>query len=349
MRNNRKAEDRDRQKLPFVSVIVPVYNAESTVSTTIEALLRQDYPSEKMEIVVVDDGSTDRSREAISRYPVKLVCHDQNKGDSASRNTGAENAIGEILMTTDADDRVDESWISNLVAGYGDSDVGAVVGSSHLEYDAGNWQQRILAEIWVCLRSGERVTEVHDRYRRMSRTGRSVGTNQSFRKSVFEALKGFDTNLTAGMELDILWRVEKAGYRIAFQPDAIVYTHPKSNIGDFLKQAFNRASGVVALYLKYPSMLKSTFLFNAGFVPALIVLLAIGFALDMALLLYISLVLIIAPLVFYIIQLIRARQYIQNPKDRLLVLGVRYAAFMAGVLGIFRGVWGRIMPRRKRY
>ncbi len=346
MASNRKGKD--KQKLPFVSVILPVYNAESTVSTAIKALLQQDYPSEKMEIIVVDDGSSDRSRGIVSRYPVKLVCHDYNKGVSAAINTGARNAIGEILMTTDADDRVCESWVRNLVEGYEDSDVGTVVGSSHVEYDVKNWRQRTIAQLYVCAYGGRKVTRIHDRYGRMSRSGKSVGTNQSFRKSVFEAVRGFDTTLSAGEDHDILWRVEQMGYRIAFKPEAIVYVHPRPSIRDYIKQAYHRASGGIAMYRKHPSKMGIRYLFNAGFVPILVVLLTLGFLLKIAPLLYLSLVILVSPLVFYLVQLMKVRQYIQKTKDAVLVLMVGYIGFFAVAIGIIRGIWGYMFRPRVR-
>lgn len=346
MESNRKGLD--KQKLPFVSVILPVYNAESTVRTAIEALLRQDYPPEKMEIIVVDDGSTDHSREIVSRYPVKLVCHDYNKGDSAARNTGARNAIGEILMTTDADDRVCESWVRNLVEGYEHPDVGAVVGSTHLEYDIENWQQRTIAQLWICMRGSQKVTRIHDHHGHISGSGRSMGTNQSFRKSVFEAVKGFDTSLTSGMELDILWRAEQAGYRIAFKPEAVVYVHPRPSIRDYMKHTYRRASGGVAIYCKHPSKLGIRYLFNAGFVPTLAILLTLGLFVKIAPLLYLSLVIVVSPLVFYLVQLMRARHYIQKTKDAVLILVVGYAAFFTAAIGIIRGVWSYIFSHRVR-
>jgi len=248
-------------------------------------------------------------------------------------------------MTTDADDRVCESWVRNLVEGYDAPDIGSVVGSTHVEYEVENWQQRTIAQLYVCAYGGQKVTRIHDRYGHMSRSGKSVGTNQSFSKSAFEAIKGFDTSLTAGMEQDILWRVEQAGYRIAFKPEAIVYVRPRPSIKDYVKQAYRRASGGVAMYWKHPSKVGTRYLFNAGFLPTLVILLTLGLILKIAPLLYLLAVIVVAPLVFYLVQLIRVRQYVQKPRDVALVLVVGYIAFITAAIGIIRGVWNYLFSR----
>ncbi len=93
-------------------MIVPVYNGEAFISRCIESLLRQDYPG--LEIVVVDDGSTDRTCEQV-KPPVRLVHTMGRKGAGAARNLGAGVATGNVLMFTDADCVVPVTWVSRAV------------------------------------------------------------------------------------------------------------------------------------------------------------------------------------------------------------------------------------------
>lgn len=77
------------------SVVVPAYNAESTIGSCLEALLNQSLPREQYEIIVVDDGSTDGTAGVVRKYPVRLI-QQENLGPAAARNVGAQEATGTI-------------------------------------------------------------------------------------------------------------------------------------------------------------------------------------------------------------------------------------------------------------
>lgn len=92
-----------------ISIIIPVYNAESTIENTLESLLQQTYKN--IEIICVDDGSSDDSLQVLNNYSntypeIIKVIHQENKGVSVARNTGIDTANGEILMFVDADDKL---------------------------------------------------------------------------------------------------------------------------------------------------------------------------------------------------------------------------------------------------
>jgi len=94
--------------LPLVSVIVPVYNGEAYVRNCLENLMGQSYKN--IEIIVVDDGSTDRSAEIAGEFPARLFRHPQNRGLSASRNTGMDCAKGEYIHFMDVDDNINTDF-----------------------------------------------------------------------------------------------------------------------------------------------------------------------------------------------------------------------------------------------
>lgn len=85
----------------YFSVIVPVYNGAESVDACLTALINQDYPKDKYEIIVVNDGSTDNTAEIVSRYPVRLINLNANKGRIVARNVGAEAAKYETLVFND--------------------------------------------------------------------------------------------------------------------------------------------------------------------------------------------------------------------------------------------------------
>jgi O-antigen biosynthesis protein len=99
---------------PKVSVVVASYNGERTLDLCLRSLKSLNYPD--YEVILVDDGSTDRSREIASHYEyIRYVQHDRNKGLSVARNTGINAAQGQIVAFTDSDCRADEDWLYYLI------------------------------------------------------------------------------------------------------------------------------------------------------------------------------------------------------------------------------------------
>lgn len=109
-----------------VSVIIPAYNEEKHIGKCLSSLLNQDY--QNLEIIVVDDGSKDGTKEIVKEHPVKLLVQN-HKGAGAARNNGAKEAKGEILVFVDADQFFDKSYVSELVKPIID---GKCIGTHHL-------------------------------------------------------------------------------------------------------------------------------------------------------------------------------------------------------------------------
>lgn len=99
---------------PLISIIIPVYNGEKYIADCIEQMLCQSYKN--LEIIVVNDGSTDKTSEIAQSYPVKLIEFLQNKGNSIGKNTGADTANGEYIHFMDVDDAINPDFYRNLVS-----------------------------------------------------------------------------------------------------------------------------------------------------------------------------------------------------------------------------------------
>jgi glycosyltransferase involved in cell wall biosynthesis len=115
-------------RLPFVSVIVPVYNGERNIGNCIKSLLSLDYPSSKLEIIIVDNNSKDATRRVIQEFPVISLIEDRIQSSYAARNTGLKQSKGEIIAFTDSDCIADKDWILKAVACFQDESVGCVAG-----------------------------------------------------------------------------------------------------------------------------------------------------------------------------------------------------------------------------
>src|SRR3990172_13043137 len=108
-----------------VSIVVPAYHAEHAIGPLLDSLGRLDYP--EYEVIIVNDGSKDRTREIIEQYPVRLI-NQTNRGASAARDAGLRAASGEIVAYVDSDVAVTPDWLKQIVQPFADPPIGATTG-----------------------------------------------------------------------------------------------------------------------------------------------------------------------------------------------------------------------------
>lgn len=202
-----------------VSVIVPAYNSAATIGACLQALASQSLPGRSYEVIVVDDGSSDMTREIAIRFDVRFI-EQPHKGPAAARNRGVMEAHGEIVLFTDADCQPTENWISEMVAPFELLEVVGVKGAYRTR------QTGVIPRFVQC--------EYEERYERMARRRQIdfIDTySAGYRREVFLREKGFDVRYpTASVEdQEFSFRLAKRGYRMVFNPHAVVYhQHPKT-------------------------------------------------------------------------------------------------------------------------
>lgn len=216
------------QPQPFVSVIVPAYNARATLPLCLAALAGQDYPRDRYEVIIVDDGSQDDTAAIAQAVGVRVI-RQANAGPAAARNTGAATAQGELLLFTDADCAPVPGWIAALVAPFADVRVAGAKGA-YLT------QQNGRAPRFTQL-------EYEDRYNRMAgaETIDFIDTySAAYRRDVFQANAGFDTIFpTASVEdQELSFRLAEKGYRLVFVPQAQVYHHHNPTLRAYVHRKF---------------------------------------------------------------------------------------------------------------
>jgi glycosyltransferase involved in cell wall biosynthesis len=201
-------------RLPFVSVIVPCLNRKAWLQEAIRALRAQTYPSDRFEIIVVDNGSNDGTWEWLEEAatecnpPLQRMRNEtSNRTHAGSRNVGLRHALGEIIAFTDSDCIAAAEWLESGVAGF-QTGVGLIVG-------------RTISPPGdpVGLLSRIRITEGEDFF---------DTCNIFYSKEAIDRVGGFDVGadkysfMVYGEDSDLGIRVKKAGYRSAFQKDAVV-------------------------------------------------------------------------------------------------------------------------------
>ena len=201
---------------PRVSIVVPVYNEEEMISACLESLLAQRYPKELLEIIIVDNNSTDNSSKLIKKYPVKYV-FEGNQGRSAARNTGIAAATGDIIAFTDADCVAGKHWVKSLAGQFNSPKTGCCTGVTKA-VRPGNFIGKIINLI-----EEYRRKEPYDTFAEKYFLDPLFGTcNLACRSEVFKAVGVFDESLEAAEDLDLIWRVNLAGYHIRHSGTAVV-------------------------------------------------------------------------------------------------------------------------------
>lgn len=125
-----------RNNMITVSVVVPFYNSERYIERCIDALLGQEYPEDRYEIIFINNNSTDSSAEIIRRYPRVKLIFERKRGSYAARNRGLELANGEIIAFTDSDCMPASDWLKEIESAMADTDAGIIIGNYQTARDS---------------------------------------------------------------------------------------------------------------------------------------------------------------------------------------------------------------------
>jgi glycosyltransferase involved in cell wall biosynthesis len=229
---------------PFVSVIVPALNREATIGRCLASVLRASYPEGRREIVVVDNGSTDRTAEVVRGYPVRLVI-EPRKGLSRARNRGIQESQGEILAFTDSDCYVSTSWLADLTRELREDGVAAVT-SDVVPYPPSTPVERYSARRKPST-SGWQLSQTAPWFCFMS---------TAVRREVFDRVGPFDNSFAGvgGEDIDFAWRFFAAGLRLARTPQPLVFHSQRTTVGGLFRQQLRNGRGWTLLHRKHPDL-----------------------------------------------------------------------------------------------
>ncbi len=231
---------------PKASVVIPVYNAQQTIAHSIQAVLAQTYPGD-IEIIVVDDGSTDRTPQIVQSFrEVKYVRQD-NAGPAAARNKGASVGKGSFIFFTDSDCIPHRNWVEKVLKGFTDDNIGVVCGS----YGIANTQSALARCIYREI--------LYRHHFLMPRFPKAFGSyNFCVRRQVFAECDGFneDYRRASGEDNDLSYKILKKGHRIFFAKDALVDHYHTTSVRKYLKEQFRHGFWRAKMYFDHPDMAK---------------------------------------------------------------------------------------------
>jgi GT2 family glycosyltransferase len=230
-----------RDAWPRVSVVVCAYNAADTLEDNLTSLEQLTYPD--FEIILVNDGSRDRTGEIARAHVGVRVIDIPNGGLSAARNVGLAAATGEIVAYTDADTRVDRDWLTYLIQPFLRLDVVGSGGPNVVPAD-----DPPMAQCIARAPGGPTHVLLDDRI-----AEHVPGCNMAFRREALLAIHGFNPiYLRAGDDVDVCWRLQARGWKIGFAASALVWHHYRSSVQAYWRQQVGYGEGEIWLMAHHP-------------------------------------------------------------------------------------------------
>lgn len=259
------------QPAPLISVIVPVRNEGPFIASTLEQILRQDYPADGYEIIVADGRSTDSTRQIVSamarRHPNVRLVDNPKCWSSAGRNAAIRVARGQIIVVIDGHCQLlDEHYLANVAETFATSgadclgrpqpqdvpdtdDVGRAIAAARASWLGHHFSSYIYS-------TKERFVPAH-----------SVAV--AYRRSVFDRVGMFDESFDACEDVELNHRVDRAGMKCFFTPKIQVRYYPRTSLGQLFRQLVRYGRGRARLLCKHPDTFSVATLIPAGLVAAL--------------------------------------------------------------------------------
>ena len=239
-------------RYPPLSVLVPAYNEAATIRDTLLSLAAQRYPS-AIEVIVIDDGSTDGTAEVVRAQRnarVRLVRLGRNAGKAAALNRGLALARHELIVTVDADTWLQRDALRLLAKAYldGPPHMRAVAGAVFVDNRQASWVSRL--QYWDYFHGIAATKRVQSAY------GAALvaqGAFSIYQRSMLREIGGWPD--CVGEDIVMTWAILKRGWSVGYAEDAICFTHVPETLGALRRQRARWARGLVEAFRYHPGLL----------------------------------------------------------------------------------------------
>jgi len=272
---------------PFISVVVGIRNEERFIEECIESLLRLDYPQDSYEIIIVDGMSTDKTRDLVQKYPVRLLLNER-KNVAAARNLGVKNARGDLVAFTDGDCKVYSQWLKILVLEMQNAPDDVVcVGGPNLIFDTDPIFGRIVGYAQeTFLGSGGSAQSKNSTKKHY--VSSLPNCNAMYKKSAIQEVGCFDERFLIGQDGDLNYRIGKRGHKFLYIPEAQVLHHRRGTFKSFSVRMFKYGMWMAELFKKHGEFVRWY-----AFLPSVAIIFAV--------VLLISSIMYFAPILFLLV------------------------------------------------
>lgn len=223
-----------------ISFIIIAYNEEKTINNCINGIISlENIEKDEIEIVIVNDGSTDKTREVVEKLQkdlpqIKIINLDKNSGRGNARLIGLQKSVGDLIAFVDADIILPRKWLTKLIPHLSENDAvgGIALPDSDIEYAF--YKAKLPAKATPA-------------------TVGITGNNSLYKRDVFVKLT-FNNKLQQGEDVDLFWKMLDAGKKIKLDTDVIVEHRSNKNYAHSMKRMFEHGDGATHLLLKYKKM-----------------------------------------------------------------------------------------------
>ncbi len=222
---------------PSVSLIVAAHDEEASIVPWVRSTLAVDYPRERLEVVVVSDGSTDHTLEWAAKAGADLVFGVPRGGKVAALNAAVEKARGEVLAFSDANSTWEPDALGRLVARFADPQIGYVCGQLRLEGEGGENQEGLYWRYETAARTLES---------RLAGVTAGNGAINAVRREAYIALEP-----TRGQDISLPYELTKRGWRAVFEPGAVAHEPMAATLGSEFRRKRRMLAGAWATMLRH--------------------------------------------------------------------------------------------------
>lgn len=321
-------------KYPFVSVVVGIRNEEKFIGECIESLLNLDYPRNSYEIIIVDGMSTDKTRDIVQKYPVKLLLNEK-KNVAAARNLGVKNARGELVAFTDGDCKVDPQWLKALICEMREApDEVVCFGGPNLIFDTDPVFGRVVGYSQESfLGSGGSAQSKNSTKKHY--VGSLPNCNAMYKKTAIQEVGGFDERFVVGQDGDLNYRIGKKGNRFLYIPEAQVLHHRRGTFKSFSIRMFKYGMWMAELFKKHGEFVRWY-----AFLPSIAIVFAVALLLASIKYFTPSLILLALMVVYFILVFATSIQVAYKMRSKyglfaLFIIPVQHIAYGMGFLYSF--------------
>jgi len=254
---------------PLVSFVIPMYNESQNITGCLDAILTQDYPQDKIEILVVDGMSSDGSREKVLAYVnnhqnIRLL-DNPDRLTPKGLNIGVKHARGEVIIILGAHTKIKRDFV-RLNIHYMQEKGVPCVGGTQINIGKTYIQQAI----GHVMGSPFGITSAPYRYRRRECFVDTV-VYAAYKRELFDEVGYFDEDCMVSEDAEFNWRVRKAGHRIFYSPRIVTYYVPRENLPKLIKQFFRYGILRVNVFKKHVDAIRFLHL-----VPSIFIVAALG-------------------------------------------------------------------------
>ncbi|RLE45820.1 hypothetical protein DRJ22_03500 [Candidatus Woesearchaeota archaeon] len=247
-----KEETTKTKKQPKITFAIPAYNEEKTIIKTIKSLLKLNYPAEKKEIIIVNDGSTDKTEQTVKKFIKEkeniILINQKNNGKASAINTALKQATGQLFAVLDADSYVEKESINHILPHFENKKTGAVI--SRIKIDKPKKPLEKLQYFEYIM--SNMLRKIMTNFGTLSMT---PGVLSVYNTATLRKAGGFSkdkNNMTE--DLEIALRLKDKGYNIYMEPKAITYTKAPNTLKSLWQQRIRWSRGYIYNHIKYKHM-----------------------------------------------------------------------------------------------